>query len=134
VAAILAVSKDHRGAAVALLSAKVAAVAWPSVRDLYASRAVVKVAVAKESKQEGTQEAKPEGGGLGALASYAGFEASVARLRSHQTLALARGKDRGTLAVTVALLDPAGASHAADREVRSQSYGVRVCPLLWAFV
>lgn len=105
-------AKDRRAAAVALLSVKVAAVAWPSVRDVYASRAVVQAAAAKQvAKKEGSKEASKG-------ASYVGFEAAVARLRPHQTLALSRGKHRGALAVAVALPDPTAATHAADREVR----------------
>jgi len=103
---------------------KVSAVAWPVVRDLYAHRAVVKAAAAKAEGggQKGSKaDSKAEKSGSSkdsdALARYVGFEALVSRLRSHQTLALERGKARGALTLIVALPDSQVATSAAEREV-----------------
>jgi transcriptional accessory protein Tex/SPT6 len=98
---------------------KISAVAWPVVRDLYSHRAVVKASRAK-GNGEGKKGSKAGSKDFDALSKYVGFEAPVSRLRSHQTLALERGKVRGALNLTVALPDSQFATNAADREVNQR--------------
>ena len=115
--------KDLREAAVALLSAKIAAMpaVWAAVRDLFERRGVVSSKASKKGGQSGGPGGKGAGGrgGLGALASYDGFgPASLRRLQPHQTMALARGKERGLLTVAVALpeAENGGLQGAVNRE------------------
>jgi hypothetical protein len=95
-----------REGAVALLAAKITALpgAWLAVLELARSDATVTSKFKKPAKKKAAAAAAPPpAADPGALSTYDGFAAPLRRLQPHQTLALVRGKDRGVLAVAVAV-------------------------------